>query len=145
MAIQPISGKYGRIRYAQASGTAVDLIADNWDAAINVEATDTTNFGTFGWHDNIAGIYKADYTLSGPIVKDPSSGVMDTLPTEGDIVLVEVSSDSTRANPPAAGLLYRDEILVTSVKKTLTVKGKYEFEISGTTTVSSNTYTMATT
>lgn len=141
MAIQPLSGKWGKVRYAAASGTTTELIADNWDAAINMEAIDSTNFGTYGWHDNITGIYKADYTLSGPIVRDPSTGTLSTYPTEGDIVYIEVANDSDGAFP--ATVTYKDEILVTNVKKTLSVKGKYEFEISGTSTVTGNTYTVS--
>ncbi len=141
MAIYPLAGKYGKIRLASGAGVSVELIADSWDVSINVEAIDSTNFGTFGWHDNIAGLYKADYTLSGPIVRT-SGGALDTYPTEGDTILVELSSDADGALPPTLARSYRDEILVTSVKKTLSVKGKYEFEISGTSTVSSNVYTM---
>ena len=147
MPIQPLSGKYGKVRMAAGTGFGgattygvTEFIADNWDASINVEAIDTTNFGTGGWHDNIAGLYKADYTLSGPITRDAiTMATMQTFPTEGDIVYIEVSNDSDGASPFTN--LYKDEILVTSVKKTLTVKGRYEFEISGTSTVSGQTYT----
>lgn len=140
MAIQPLSGKWGKVRYAPSGGSTVEIVADNWDASINMEATDTTNFGTYGWHDNITGIYKADYTLSGPVVRDPVSGVVITYPTEGDTVYIEVGNDPDGAAPYA--VVYKDEILVTSVKKTMSVKGRYEFEISGTSTVTGNTYTV---
>lgn len=129
MPIQPLSGKYGKVRMAAGtgfggsySGTVAEFIADNWDASINVEAIDTTNFGTGGWHDNIAGLYKADYTLSGPITRDAvTATALQTFPTEGDIVYIEVSNDSDGASPFTN--LYKDEILVTSVKENADCQG----------------------
>lgn len=115
-----ISGKTGTITFD--AGT---LNADNWSLSESNGVIDTTHFGTGGAYDSIDGISSADLTVSGPML------VGQTLPTYGAIAAVVLGNS---AGTPST-TVYTGNFLVTKVGYKLSASGRYEYEISGSSTV----------
>lgn len=117
----PLAGKFGFVTFKAAPGdVATTICADNWSVGDTSDALDTTNFCTGGYQDNIDGIRKGSYTVSGPVLFG------QTLPAVGSIATITVGA--------GAATFGTDFILVKSIQQKLSVTGRYEFELSGTTT-----------
>lgn len=120
----PLAGKFGFISYIAApGGGAVTIAADNWSVSDAADAVPTTNFSTGGNQDNVAGLRKGSYTISGPFLV---AGTV--LPTIGSTVTITLGVGAVTFGT--------DFMLVKSVNAKLSVSGRYEFELSGSSTTS---------
>lgn len=120
----PLPGKFGFVSYQSApAGAVVTIAADNWSVSDAADAVETTNFSTGGNQDNVAGLRKGSYTISGPFLV---AGTV--LPAIGTTVTVTLGVGAV-----VFGL---DFMLVKSVSAKLSVSGRYEFELSGSSTTS---------
>jgi hypothetical protein len=120
-----IAGKTGYVTYKNTvGGSPITLCANNWKIDDTADALDTTNFCTGGMQDNIDGIRRGSYTISGPML------VATTLPTTGTVVTVELGSGTTPI------VWATDYVMISKINKKLSVDGTYEFELSGKTTTS---------
>jgi hypothetical protein len=120
----PLAGKFGFVSYQAApAGAVVTIAADNWSVSDAADAVETTNFSTGGNQDNVAGLRKGSYTISGPFLV---AGTV--LPAIGSTVTITLGVGAVTFGA--------DFMLVKSVSAKLSVSGRYEFELSGSSTTS---------
>ena len=112
-----VSGKSGYVTYGVTS-----LCVERWSISNSTPAVDTTNTCTAGFQDNVAGLYSASITASGPVL---SAGT--TLPSVGDIVTFELGYVN---NVPANVAIATIGGIVQSVRNSLAVDGRYEYELT---------------
>lgn len=113
-----VSGKWGYLTY---NGNQVCI--ERWTISNSTPAVDTTNVCTGGFQDNVAGLYSASVTASGPVL---SAGT--TLPNVGAIVTLALGYNIT-GNEVIASV----GAIVQSIRNTLSVDGKYEYELTAQT------------
>lgn len=112
-----VSGKSGYVTYG-----ATSLCVERWSISNSTPAVDVTNTCTAGYQDNVAGLYSATITVSGPVL---SAGT--TLPSVGSIVAFELGYvNATPANVAIASI----SGIVQSVRNSLAVDGRYEYELT---------------
>jgi hypothetical protein len=114
-----ISGKSGYLTYG-----AVGLCIERWSVTSQAPAIDTTNSCTAGFQDNVAGPFSGQITASGPILL---AGTI--LPSVGAIVLVELGY-LVGLPSPAAIPIAAFRAIVSSIRSSLDVSGRYEYELT---------------
>ena len=125
----PLAGKFGFVSYQAApAGAVVTIAADNWSVSDAADAVETTNFSTGGNQDNVAGLRKGSYTISGPYLA--------VIGAAGGTILPAIGSTVTITLGVGAVTFGTDFMLVKSVSCKLSVSGRYEFELSGSSTTS---------
>jgi hypothetical protein len=131
-----VSGKYG---YATIDFGASVLQFDvtDWTATPAMDAVDVTNtnamtvLGT--WEDTVASIYKSDFTFSGPVTEELFN--LGFSPTFSGIY-ARVELGYIIQGVPR--VVHNDQVLITSMKQTVNVKGFWQYEASGTSSCYTN-------
>ncbi len=99
---------------------AVSQQQDTWSLALHADAIDVTNFLSGGFQENIAGIFKATATSSGPYSGNLSLNIGTTY----------THTHAAGGGGPSFSATYR----ITDIKISADVKGALKAEITGEST-----------
>ena len=139
-----VTGKYGYIALLLPGATEpTSFDVTDWTATPTMDAVDTTNTNaitTLGtWEDTVPSIYKSDFTFSGPVTYNMVDGGFG--PNFSGIY-ARVELGYIVYGVPNVGVNYRvvhnDQVLITSMKQTVNVKGFWQYEITGTSSCYTN-------
>lgn len=112
-----VSGKTGYITYGGTS-----LCVERWSVTTQVAAVDTTNTCTSGLQDNVGGTFTGQITASGPVLAAGTA-----LPTIGSTVVFALGYANS---VPTNIVMATFSGIVSSIRNTLDVSGRYEYELS---------------
>lgn len=137
-----VTGKYGyaAIQFpGAAEPTSFDVT--DWTATPTMDSVDTTNTNaitTLGtWEDTVPSIYKSDFTFSGPVTFNMVDGGFGPN-FSGIYARVELGYIHYVGTTPNYRVVHNDQVLITSMKQTVNVKGFWQYEMTGTSSAYTN-------